>query len=129
MAQERIDDWWEYARELAKAERELKIEQWVFISIEYKDVNGHAHHLHSYDRPRLVKIKIQNQKNKEEITLDKNLGFPLLSFNSTAYTITQIPFCAGVLCWEPLSPCNSGTKCIPYKYPYLPVPASLSTCF
>lgn len=34
MAQERIDDWWEYVRELAKAERELKIEQWVFISIE-----------------------------------------------------------------------------------------------
>lgn len=52
MAQERIDDWWEYARELAKAERELKIQQWVFISIEYKDADGHAHRLHSYDLPR-----------------------------------------------------------------------------
>lgn len=52
MAQERIDDWWEYARELAKAERELKIEQWVFISIEYKDADGHTHRLHSYDLPR-----------------------------------------------------------------------------
>lgn len=52
MAQERIDDWWEYARELAKAERELKIEQWVFISIEYKDADGHTHRLHSYDLPK-----------------------------------------------------------------------------
>lgn len=52
MAQERIDDWWEYARELAKAERELKIEQWVFISIEYKDADGRTHRLHSYDLPR-----------------------------------------------------------------------------
>lgn len=47
-----VDDWWEYARELAKAERELKIEQWVFISIEYKDADGHTHRLHSYDLPR-----------------------------------------------------------------------------
>ena len=33
MAQEKMDSWWEYARELAKAERELKIEKWVYISI------------------------------------------------------------------------------------------------
>lgn len=52
MAQEQINDWWEYARELAKAERELKIEKWVFISIEYKDADGHTHRLHSYDLPR-----------------------------------------------------------------------------
>ena len=52
MAQERIDDWWEYARELAKAERELKIEHWVFISIEYKDADGCPHRLHSYDLPK-----------------------------------------------------------------------------
>lgn len=32
MAQERIDDWWEYAKDLAKAERELQIERWVYIS-------------------------------------------------------------------------------------------------
>ena len=37
MAQEKMDSWWEYARELAKAERELKIEKWVYISIEYKE--------------------------------------------------------------------------------------------
>ncbi len=40
MAQERIDDWWEYAKELAKAERELQFERWVYISIEYKDEAG-----------------------------------------------------------------------------------------
>ncbi|WP_320974098.1 hypothetical protein [Dysgonomonas capnocytophagoides] len=57
MAQEQIDDWWEYARELAKAERELKIEHWVFISIEYKDADGHIHRLHSYNLPREVHEK------------------------------------------------------------------------
>lgn len=31
MAQEKMDSWWEYAHELAKAERELKIEKWVYI--------------------------------------------------------------------------------------------------
>lgn len=40
MAQERMDDWMEYARELAHAERELRIERWVFISIECKDEAG-----------------------------------------------------------------------------------------
>lgn len=40
MAQERIDDWWEYAKDLAKAERELQIERWVYISIKYKDEAG-----------------------------------------------------------------------------------------
>lgn len=40
MAQERIDDWWEYAKDLAKVERELQIERWVYISIEYKNEAG-----------------------------------------------------------------------------------------
>ena len=40
MVQERIDDWWEYAKDLARAERELQIERWVYISIEYKDEAG-----------------------------------------------------------------------------------------
>lgn len=52
MAQERMDDWMEYARELARAERELRIERWVFISIEYKDEAGNPVRLHSYDLPR-----------------------------------------------------------------------------
>lgn len=52
MAQERIDDWWEYAKDLARAERELQIERWVYISIEYKDEAGRKCRLHSYDLPR-----------------------------------------------------------------------------
>lgn len=52
MAQERMDDWMEYAREYAKAERELRIERWVFISIECEDEAGNHVRLHSYDVPR-----------------------------------------------------------------------------
>lgn len=52
MAQEKIGDWWEYAKELAKAERDLQIEHWVRISIEYKDEAGNPVRLHSYDLPR-----------------------------------------------------------------------------
>ena len=52
MAQERIDDWWEYAKDLARAERELQIERWVYVSIEYKDEAGRRCRLHSYDLPR-----------------------------------------------------------------------------
>ena len=52
MAQERMDDWMEYARELARAERELRIERWVFISIECKDDAGNPVRIHSYDLPR-----------------------------------------------------------------------------
>ncbi len=52
MAQERMDDWMEYARELARAERELRVERWVFISIECKDEAGNPIWLHSYDLPR-----------------------------------------------------------------------------
>lgn len=52
MAQEKMDSLWEYARELAKAERELKIEKWVYISIEYKEENGERIVLYHYDLPR-----------------------------------------------------------------------------
>ncbi len=54
MAQEKFDDWWEYARELAKAERELKIEKWVLISIEYRTKECERVILHHYDLPRKV---------------------------------------------------------------------------
>ena len=47
-----MDDWWEYAKELAKAERELQIGHWVRISIEYRDEAGDTVRLHSYDLPR-----------------------------------------------------------------------------
>lgn len=48
MAQERIDDWWEYAKDLARAERELQFERWVYISIEYKDEAGTSVQLHLF---------------------------------------------------------------------------------
>lgn len=47
-----MDDWMEYAKELARAERELRIERWVFIFIECKDETGNPIRLHSYDLPR-----------------------------------------------------------------------------
>lgn len=52
MAQERMDDWMEYAREHAKAERELKIEKWVYISIEYRTKTRDRIVLYTYDLPR-----------------------------------------------------------------------------
>ncbi len=52
MAQERMDDWMEYARDYAKAERELKIEKWVYISIEYRTKTRDRIVLYTYDLPR-----------------------------------------------------------------------------
>ena len=46
-----MDDWIEYAREHAKAERELKIEKWVYISIEYRTQACDRIVLHTYDLP------------------------------------------------------------------------------
>jgi hypothetical protein len=46
MPQERMDGWIEYAMEYAKAERELRIERWVFISIECEDEAGRGFRLH-----------------------------------------------------------------------------------
>lgn len=54
MAQKGIDNWWEYARELAKAERELKIEKWVYISIEYRTKELERVVLFHYDLPREI---------------------------------------------------------------------------
>lgn len=51
MAQERMDDWMEYAREYAKAERELKIEKWIYISIEYRTKTHDRNVLHTYNLP------------------------------------------------------------------------------
>lgn len=44
--------WIEYAREHAKAERELKIEKWVYISVEYRTQARDRIVLHTYDLPR-----------------------------------------------------------------------------
>ena len=59
MVQEKVDGWWKYARELAKAERELKIEKWVFISIEYRRKERERVILHHYDLPRKVYERYQ----------------------------------------------------------------------
>ena len=51
--QESMDDWFQMDKDLAKAEKELKIENWVQISICY----GHGHQsviLYTYDLPREV---------------------------------------------------------------------------
>lgn len=52
MAQERLDDWYDYAKELAKAERELKVDHWVFISFETRNSDGTTERLHHIDIPR-----------------------------------------------------------------------------
>lgn len=52
MAQEVMDDWMQYAKDLAKAERELKIEHWVYITFEIRHQDGHREVLHKIDLPR-----------------------------------------------------------------------------
>lgn len=77
--QESLHDYYEMAREIAKVERELKIERWVKIIIEYKS-NGIYHRLYSYDMPvwqyekwewvvRWRKAKLQCQFPKEFVQL------------------------------------------------------------
>ncbi len=50
--QESTDDWQQYARDYAKAERELQIEHWVWISIGYRNESRETITLHTYDLPR-----------------------------------------------------------------------------
>ena len=52
MAQERMDDWMQDAKDLARAERELKIEHWVYISFEIRHPDRHREVLHTIDLPR-----------------------------------------------------------------------------
>lgn len=52
MGQERMDDWREYAREYARAERELQIEKWVYISIEYRTETHDRIVMYTYNLPR-----------------------------------------------------------------------------
>lgn len=52
MAQEVMEDWMQYAKDLAKAERELKIEHWVYITFEIRHQDGHREILHKIDLPR-----------------------------------------------------------------------------
>ena len=50
--QEDTEDWVQDARDLAKAERELRIEHWVWVSIGYRTKTCEMVILHSYDLPR-----------------------------------------------------------------------------
>ena len=54
MAQERIDDFMQLAKDYAKAEKELEVQHWVFISIERTDGRCNYERLFSYDLPREV---------------------------------------------------------------------------
>jgi len=59
MAQENMEDWMQYAKDLAKAERELKIEHWVYITFEIRHEDGHRELLHKIDIPRYMENKWQ----------------------------------------------------------------------
>jgi len=52
--QEDMRDWMEEAKELAKAERELGIEKWVIVSIEYRTKDCRRVVLFQYDLPREI---------------------------------------------------------------------------
>lgn len=54
MAQESIDNFIQIAKDYAKAEKELGVQRWVFISIERTDESGTNIRLFSYDLPREV---------------------------------------------------------------------------
>lgn len=54
MAQENMGGWMEYAREYAKVQREMKIEKWVCITIEYRTKERQRVVLFRYDLPRDV---------------------------------------------------------------------------
>lgn len=51
MVQEKMDDWMQDAKDLAQAERELKIERWVFITLEYRNEDRTRKVLHKIDIP------------------------------------------------------------------------------
>ncbi len=52
MAQERIDDWMQKAEDLARAERELQIDHWVYITFEYREDDRNRVVLRKIDIPR-----------------------------------------------------------------------------
>lgn len=54
MAQESIDDFIQIAKDHAKAEKELEVQHWVFISIERTDESGNNIRLFNYELPREV---------------------------------------------------------------------------
>jgi len=53
------EGFFELAKEYAKAEKELKIEEWVFVSIEYRNKDGEYIKLHKYDIPRRMQERYE----------------------------------------------------------------------
>ena len=49
-----MEEWMQYAKDMAKAEKELKIEQWVIISFYRVTERGEKIPLFKYDLPRRV---------------------------------------------------------------------------
>ena len=99
MAQESIDNFIQIAKDYAKAEKELDVQRWVFISIERTDESGTNIRLFSYDLPREVyerrrwviewrKSKLVCQYPKGNVSVfhsyyDKRLGLNLFFDEST----------------------------------------------
>lgn len=54
MAQERIDDFIQMAKDYAKAEKELEVQKWVFVNFERMDDQGNYVRLYCYDLPRNI---------------------------------------------------------------------------
>lgn len=96
MAQESMSDYFQYAKDRAKAEKDLKIERWVYISIEYKE-KLESVRLFTYNLPREVyerrtwvirwrQSKLQCQHSKQNVVCyfsyyDRQSG-ESLEFNS-----------------------------------------------
>lgn len=53
-----MDDWFQMAKDLAKAERELKIEQWVEVTIYYGYADKQVS-LYHYNLPREMYFRYQ----------------------------------------------------------------------
>jgi len=54
MVQENIEDWMHYDKDLAKAERELGIEHWEYITFELRNEDRSREVLHVIDIPRIM---------------------------------------------------------------------------
>lgn len=52
MSQENVDDLMQLAKYYAQAEKDLDVQPWVYVSIEFKNTTGDRIRLFSYDLPR-----------------------------------------------------------------------------
>lgn len=54
MTQERMSNFMQMARDYAKAEKDLEVQKWVYISFERKDESGNRVRIFHYDLPREI---------------------------------------------------------------------------